>query len=129
MVALAGSTLQQSSVPGFDVGHPTSGERAILDVLQHAAHCVLRPLVNDSRSGHILAKLSGVAYSLVHAGHTTLVDEVGDQLDLVHALKVGQLGTVTRLDERVKSGSQQGCHSSTETVSYTHLTLPTNREV
>jgi len=48
--------------------------------------------------------LGGVADGVAHVVEAALVHEVDDELELVQALEVGDLGLVAGVDERLESG-------------------------
>src|SRR5437879_583800 len=85
------------AVPVF--GDPALGVRAVLDVLQDFAHLLAHARVDDPRADGVVAVLGGVAHRVAHVAEAALVDEVDDELHLVHALEVRDLGLVARVDE------------------------------
>src|SRR5579864_8079333 len=82
---------------------PLARELARLHFLQHLAHLVLDALVDDARAARQVAVLGGLGDELVHLGDAALVQQVDDQLQLVQALVVGDLGLVAGLDQGLEA--------------------------
>ena len=59
--------------------------------------------VDDPRTGDVVAVLRGVRDRPALLGDAALDHEVDDELELVEALEVGDLGLVARLDERLEA--------------------------
>ena len=66
-----------------------------------------RLVVDDPRPARVVAVLRGVGDRVAHVGEPALVEQVDDQLHLVHALEVGDLGLVAGLDQRLEGGLDQ----------------------
>src|SRR5439155_5910336 len=81
---------------------PAPGVRAVADVPQDAPHLLAHARVDDSRPDRVVAVLRRVRDRVAHVRETALVDEVDDELHLVHALEVRDLGLVAGLDERLE---------------------------
>jgi hypothetical protein len=64
-------------------------------------------LVDDLRPDCVRAVFRGVGDRVVHALDPTFPDQVGDQLQLVQALVVGDLRLVPGLDERLEAELDQ----------------------
>src|SRR6185503_10559294 len=79
--------------------HPLPRELAGLDLGEDLLHLGLGPIVDDARPAGVVAVLRGVRDRVAHVGEAALVEQVDDQLHLVHALEVGDLGLIARLDE------------------------------
>src|SRR5438045_4177713 len=86
---------------------PLLRELAALDLVQDAAHLRAGLLVDDARSARVVAVLRGVGDGVPHPAHPALVEEVDDELELVEALEVGDLGLVSRRDERLEARGDQ----------------------
>src|SRR5215207_4897353 len=86
------------------LGDPLAGERPGLDLGQDAAHLGLGPIVDDPRPAAVVAVLGRVRHRVAHAGQATFVHEVDDQLELVQALEVGDLGLVAGLGQGLEAG-------------------------
>src|SRR5580765_128232 len=82
---------------------PLAGELAVLHFLEDLAHLVLDALVHDARPAREIAVLGGLADELVHLGESALVEQIHDQLQLMQALVVGDLGLVAGLDQGLES--------------------------
>src|SRR5215212_8555052 len=81
---------------------PVLREGAAADVREHGAHVLAHGVVDDLRADRVRAVLGGVGDRVVHLLDAALVDQVDDQLQLVQALVVGDLGLVAGLDERLE---------------------------
>jgi hypothetical protein len=64
-------------------------------------------LVDDARAGDVVAELGGVRARPALLGDAPLVHQVDDQLELVQALEVGDLGLVAGLDEHLEAVHDQ----------------------
>ena len=82
---------------------PLLGELAVLHFLQDLPHLLLHAIVHHARSACQVAVLGRLADELVHLGEAALVQQVDDELQLVQALVVGNLGLITRLDQRLEA--------------------------
>ena len=78
-----------------------------LDVGQYALHLGRDLGRDDARAGDVFAVFGGVRHRIVHVGDAALVDQVDDQLHLVHALEIGHLGRVAGFDQRLVAGLHQ----------------------
>src|SRR6185295_19033500 len=85
------------------LGDPLLRVRAIADLAQDLLHLGADAGVDDPRADDIVAELGGVGYGIAHVREPALVDEVDDELHLVDALEVRDLGLVSRVDERVEA--------------------------
>ena len=65
-------------------------------------HRLADALVDDPRARHVVAVLGGVADAEAHEVEPAAVQQVDDELQLVHRLEVGELGLVAGLDERLE---------------------------
>src|SRR3984893_12135023 len=79
--------------------HPLPGELAGLDLGEDLLHLGLGPVVDDARAAGVVAVLGGVGDRVAHVGETALVEQVDDQLHLVHALEVRDLGLIAGVDK------------------------------
>src|SRR6266404_1178623 len=86
---------------------PFPGEAAVADFGKNFAHFLASLGRNDSWSGGVVALLCGVADGIAHVAEAAAIDEVDDQLQLVHAFKVGHFGLVACVDESVEAGFYQ----------------------
>src|SRR4051794_124068 len=71
---------------------PLVRERAVLDRGEHLAHVLAHVLVDDLRADRVRAVLGGVGDRVVHPLDTAFPDQVDDELQLVQALPVRDLG-------------------------------------
>src|SRR6478735_1139174 len=79
------------------------GERAAADLREHLLHAVAHVLVDDARTRDVVAVLGGVGHRPALLGDAALVHEVDDELQLVEALEVGDLGLVAGLGEDLEA--------------------------
>src|SRR5262245_24874691 len=93
--------LDEARGAAVHLGDPLAREAPVLDRAQHLAHVLAHVVVDDPRADGVRAVLGGVTDRVVHPLDAALVDEVDDELDLVQALVVGELGRVAGLDERL----------------------------
>ena len=87
--------------------NPLLGELAALDLREQLPHRLLGLGGDDARAGRVVAPLGGVADRVAHVVQAAAVHQVDDQLQLVQALEVGDLGLVAGLDERLEAGLHQ----------------------
>jgi hypothetical protein len=87
--------------------HPILDELAGLDVVEDLLHFRARGVVDHARARDVFAVFGGVGDRVIHGGDAALVDEVDDQLHLVHALEIGHFGRVTGLDQGLVAGLHQ----------------------
>ena len=92
-----------SGAAGVLVVDEALGERAVLDVGEDGLHVLLDVRVDDARAGDVVAVLRGVRDRPALLGDAALEHEVDDELELVQALEVGDLGLVARLDEGLEA--------------------------
>ena len=86
---------------------PLAGELAGLDVGEDRLHLLAHVLVDHALAARVVAELGRVRDRVAHAGEPVLVHQVDDQLQLVEALVVGDLGRVAGLDERLEPGAHE----------------------
>src|SRR3954454_20189765 len=96
--------LLHARAAGLDVADELLGERARADLLEDPAHLLAHVGVDDARPAREVAVLGRVGDGVAHALEAALVHQVDDQLELVEALEVRDLGLVARRDERLEAG-------------------------
>ena len=69
---------------------------------------------DDPRAAGVVAVFGRVRHAVAHVGEAALVEQVDDQLQLVHALEVGHLGLVARFDQRLEAGLHQRARAAAE---------------
>ena len=104
MLGVAATHRLERGLVGLVLQDEVTGELAGLDAAEDAAHPLLGVGVDDDRAGDVVAVLGGLGDGVAHAGQATLVHEVDDELQLVEALEVGDLGLVAGLDEHLEPG-------------------------
>src|SRR3989442_4270710 len=105
---------QEARPVGLVLQHPFAGELARLDLDQDLLHLRLRFLADDARPPRVVAVLGGVGDGVAHVGQPALVEEVDDQLHLVHALEVSDLGLVAGLHQRLEGALNKMGDAATE---------------
>src|SRR5215471_119112 len=100
MLGLALADGQELRAVGLVLEHPFPRELPPLDLAKDLPHLGLGLVVDDPRTARVVPVLRGVRDGVPHVREPTLVEQVHDQLHLVHALEVGHLGLIARLDER-----------------------------
>src|SRR5215471_10242829 len=86
---------------------PLLGEGSALNLAQNAPHLGAGLRGDDPRPAREVAELRGVADRVAHHVQPALVDQVHDQLHLMEALEVGDLGSVSGLHKRFVSSLDQ----------------------
>src|SRR6478609_3355401 len=79
------------------------GELAVLDVREDVLHVLLHVGRDDARAGDVVAELGGVGDRPALLGDAAFVHQVDDQLQLVEALEVRDLGLVAGLGEDLEA--------------------------
>src|SRR6266702_961914 len=82
---------------------PLAGELAVLHLLQDLLHLGLHTVVHHPRATRQIAILGVFADALLHLREAACMQHVHDELQLVQALVVGNLGLIARLDEGFES--------------------------
>src|SRR5690349_16225895 len=85
------------------VGDEALGERTVLDVGEHVLHVLLHLRGDHARAGDVVAELGGVGDRPALLGDAALVHQVDDELELVEALEVGDLGLVAGLGQDLEA--------------------------
>src|SRR6059058_5486638 len=98
-----GPVLVERGLSPVHLRHPVAGEGAVADRAERRPHVLAHVLVDDLRADGMGAVLGGVRDRVVHALDPALEDQVGDQLQLVQALVVGDLRLVAGLDQRLEA--------------------------
>ncbi len=104
MVGVAPPHGQESRPVGLVLQHPLPGELARLDLAEDLLHLGLGLLAHHARPARVVAVLRGVGDGVAHVGEPALVEEVDDQLHLVHALEVRDLGLIAGLHQGLEGG-------------------------
>src|SRR4030088_48666 len=104
----------ESGPSGLVLEDPGPGEGAILDLAKDLPHLIANRRADHPRPADVVAELGRVADAVAHVAHAALVHQVDDQLHLMQALEVGQLGLVARLDQGLEAGLDQRGEPTTE---------------
>src|ERR671910_1538256 len=110
LLALLAKPVELDSA-GVLIGDEARGPRPVLNLAKDLLHPLLHRLVDDLRAGRVVAVCGSVRHRPALLGDSALVHEVDDQLQLVQALEVGDLGLVAGLRERLESGLHQPRHA------------------
>ena len=97
----------EPAAPAPGLGDPLPCEAAGLDVGQDALHRGAHFRRHDLRTAGVIAVFCGVADRVPHELHPAAIHQVHDQLQLVHALEVGDLRCVPCGRERLETGLDQ----------------------
>src|SRR5512143_351690 len=114
MVGVALAHREEPGAMGLVLQHPLPGELAGLDLGEDLLHLDLGAIVDDARAPGVVAVLGGVGDRIAHVGEAALVEEVDDQLHLVHALEVRHLGLVARVHQRLEGRLDQVRHAAAQ---------------
>ena len=114
MLLLFFAQLVEVRAARFVLGNPLFREVAGLNVGQNLLHRLARLVADNLLSARQVAVLGGVRDRVAHAAQSTFVDQVHDQLHLMQALEIGDLGRVagfhqsfeTLLDQRSQAAAQ-----------------------
>src|SRR5262245_236281 len=101
------AVLVEHGLAAVHLGDPLAREGPVADRCQHGAHVLAHVLVDDRWPNGVGAVLGGVGDRVVHALDPALPDQVGDELQLVQAFVVRDLGLVAGLDERLEAEADQ----------------------
>src|SRR5690606_2767820 len=108
---LAGAVLGQQGLvfrlARLVLGDPFARELAALDLVQHGLHAGAGLVGDDARAAGDSAPLGRFRDEVVHLGDAALVEQVHDQLQLVQAFEIGDLGLVAGLDQGVEALDDQ----------------------
>src|SRR5436190_14785677 len=85
------AVLLEDGLAPVHLGDPLARERAVADRGEDRTHVLAHVLVDDLRADGVGAVLGRVGDRVVHALDPALPDQVGDELELVQALVVGDL--------------------------------------
>src|SRR2546422_790294 len=97
----------EPATPAAALGNPLAREAAGLDVGEDALHRRANFLRYDLGASGVVAVLRGVADRVPHELHAATIQQVHDQLELVHALEVGDLRRVSGSREGLEPGLDQ----------------------
>src|SRR5690349_1641589 len=103
LFAHAGEVLAAGAV----LGNPLAGELARLDLTEDLLHRRAGLLADHALAARHVAVLGGVGDRVAHPLDPLLVHQVGDQLELVEALEVGEARVVTGLYQRLEASPHQ----------------------
>src|SRR5207248_2437941 len=107
MIGVAPAHGQEARAVGLVLEHPLARELPRLDLTQDLLHLPLRLVAHHARAAGVVAVLRGVGDGVAHVGEAALIEEVHDQLHLVHALEVRDLRLVAGFDERLEGRLDQ----------------------
>src|SRR5881275_1976326 len=106
----------EPAAPAPGLGDPLPCEAAGLDVGQDALHRGAHFRRHDLRTAGVIAVFRGVADRVPHELHAAAIHQVHDQLQLVHALEVGDLRRVPCGREGFEAGLDQRSDAPHSTV-------------
>ena len=86
---------------------------ARLDFFEDFLHLDFGLFRDDPWTSRVVTKLSGVGDAVPHVVQTTLIQQVHNQLELVHALKVSHFRLIASFDKRFKTSLNQFANTAT----------------
>src|SRR6266478_8517654 len=98
----------------FILCDPGFCETAVANLGENLAHLVARLLGDDARSGGIIALLGSIADGVAHVAEASAVNQVNDELELVEAFEIGDLGLVASFRKRFEARFDQFTHAAAE---------------
>src|SRR6266508_1789365 len=114
LIGGAAAKLFQLPLARVHLGDPLAGEGAVLNLAEHLAHALADVLVDHDWAAGVVAVLGRVRDREAHVREAALPHEVHDQLQLVQALVVGDLGLIAGLDERLEAGANELGHAAAQ---------------
>src|SRR6266545_3559965 len=78
---------------------PLRRVRPVLDLLEHLLHFLARLFGHETRTAGVITVLRSVAHGVAHVVQASLIHQVDDELQLVKAFEVGDLGLIAGFDE------------------------------
>ena len=94
--------------------NPLSGELTALNLVQNPLHLCFGFVGDDPRTADVVTILGRVADAVPHVAQAALVEQVDDQLQLVHALEVGHFRLIARFDQRIETRFDQFADAAAE---------------
>jgi hypothetical protein len=114
MIAIGFAQLVERRTPGFVLRDPALRVLPAPHIVEQLLHRAARVVGDDLRAAGVVAVLGGVADRVAHVVQPALVDQVDDQLQLVEALEVRDLGLVAGFDERLEAGLDERAHAAAQ---------------
>src|SRR5258708_15618352 len=112
LLALAGC--QEVGAALFIFFDPRLGETAVANLREDLAHLVPRLLGDDARPGGVITLFGGVADGIAHVAEAAAVNQVHDELELVHAFEIGDLWLVACFRKRFEARLDQFTDATAE---------------
>src|SRR5229473_7541256 len=114
VLLLALTRRQEVRAALFVLFDPGFCETAVADLREDLAHLFSRLFGDDARSGGIITLLGGIADGVTHVAEAAAVNQVDDELELVEAFEIGDLGLVACLRECLEARFDQFTHAAAE---------------
>src|SRR5260370_417651 len=86
---------------------PGFRKAAVADLRKDLAHFFSRLLGDDARSSGIITLFGSITDGVAHVAEATTVNQVDDQLELMEAFEVGNLGLIACFRERFEGAERQ----------------------
>src|SRR5262249_37867226 len=102
MIRLALADGEEARAVRLVLEDPFARELARLDLAEDLPHLDLGLVAHDAWAAGVAAVPRGMGHGVAHVGEAPLVEEVDDELHLVHALEVGALGLIARFAQRLE---------------------------
>src|SRR5205085_12467966 len=93
---------------------PRRREGTVPNLLEQLSHCGARLVGDDAWSRDVVPIFRRIGDGVTHVVQAALIEQIDDQFQLVHALEVGDLRLIARLDERVEAGFDERGHTPAE---------------
>src|SRR5713101_5970262 len=93
---------------------PSLGKTAVANLREDLAHLFPRLLGDDARPGGIIALFRRIADGVTHVAEAAAVNQVHDELELVHAFEIGNLRLVARFRKRFEARFDQFTDAAAE---------------
>src|SRR5712664_297467 len=91
---------------------PGFRKAAVADLRKDLAHFFSRLLGDDARSSGIITLFGSITDGVAHVAEATTVNQVDDQLELMEAFEVGNLGLIACFRERLEARLDQFTHAA-----------------
>src|SRR6266849_6255366 len=114
MLLLSLTRSQKIRAAFFILCDPGFCETAVADLREDFAHLFPRLLCDNAWYGGIIALLGSIADGVAHVAEAPAVNQVNDELELVEAFEIGDLGLVASFRKRFEARFDQFAHAAAE---------------
>src|SRR5665213_646782 len=99
--------VEETVASGFIFRNPLFRKFTRLNLGQNALHLGAGLIVDDARSACVIAVLGGIRNREAHVIEAALVDQIDNQLQFMQTFKIGDLGSIPGIDQRLEAGANQ----------------------